>query len=305
MEFFKHKTNIDFMKLRNKAMVFSLLISLLSFASLAYHGLNLGLDFTGGTQLQMSWQTAQNAETIREKLHANHLPHPMVQTYGSNHRLMIRLGESSQSQTMLKKRIQLLFPHAHIERVEYIGPQVGEALLHDGLLAIGLSLLITMIYIAFRFEMRFALSAALSLIHDPIVILGAFSAFHLSFDLISLAALLTILGYSLNDTIVVYDRIRENFMLSQSNDAKTIVNQAINQTLSRTIMTSGLTLLVVIALFLLGGASLHGFAIALIIGIVIGTYSSIYIAGALAVMMGLQREHLLPSAKQNAEDLLP
>ena len=200
-------------------------------------------------------------------------------------------------QSALGDQIAAALPGAKVDQINYIGPQVGRTLITNGILAVIVSLLATMAYIALRFEYRFAVSAAVALIHDPVLIFGIFSFFHIEFDLISLAAVLTILGYSINDTIVVYDRVRENFRKVRRGTVIEVMNLSINQTLSRTVMTSGLTLLVVIVLYFFGGPTLQGFSLALIIGIIIGTYSSIYVAGSLAVSMGLNRKHLLPAAK--------
>ena len=188
------------------------------------------------------------------------------------------------------------------QRVDFVGPQVGKELATKGTLAIIIALLATMIYIAMRFEYRLAFSSAIALIHDPVLILGVFAMFHIEFDLKALAGLLAVIGYSLNDTIVVFDRVRENFIKIRRATPMEIMNTSINQTLSRTIMTSVLTLFVVVSLFIYGGADIHGFALALIIGIVVGTYSSIYVAGALAVMMGLDREDFLPNQRKEIDD---
>jgi preprotein translocase subunit SecF len=305
MEFFRHLTQIDFMKHKNLAFILSLMICIGSLFVLSTKGLQLGLDFTGGTELQLHFNAPTDPNTIRTILSEHALSRASVQSYGSTHDILIQLPPQKETAQphAIQAEIQQLLPEAQVMRLEYIGPQVGKDLVEQGVLAIVLSLMITMIYIALRFEMRFAISAAISLIHDPILILGIFSALQIEFDLIALAALLTVLGYSLNDTIVVYDRIRENFRLNRTNAIDAIVNASINQTLSRTIMTSGLTLLVVIALFLFGGEKLHGFAMALIVGIVIGTYSSIYIAGALAVVMGLDRKALMPKRTEPVDDL--
>ena len=298
MEFFKKTTQIDFMKQKNKAIYFSVIIAILSIISLATKGLNLGLDFTGGTQIEITSSQSINIDRLRNDVKSKGLDNLMIQSYGNSNHAIIRIGSSikykkSEIETILK---QTNMPIT-ISKIEYIGPQVGQDLLNNGLLAIFVSLIATMLYIAIRFEMKFAISAIVSLIHDPVLILGIFAYAGIEFNLISLAAILTILGYSLNDTIVVYDRVRENFRLFQKKTANEIINLSVNQTLSRTIMTSGVTLLVVISLYVLGGESLEGFALALIIGIVIGTYSSIYIAGSLAVTLGLNRQSLLPKAK--------
>ena len=309
MEFFKNLTQIRFMEKKHLAFAFSIILCTVCLGVVYQKGLHLGLDFTGGTQIEMHFKSPVNPVAIRTKLTQANFHHPVVQAYGSSRAVLIRLTPHSTqfSNKQLKQKLTTFIQKGTIARIEYIGPQVGKTMLTNGIIAILLSVIITMIYIALRFEYRFAISAALSLVHDPIVILGAFSFFQLEFDLIALAALLTILGYSLNDTIVVYDRIRENFNLNRKMPTDKVVDLSINQTLSRTIMTSGLTLLVVIALCLLGGATLQGFSIALIIGIVVGTYSSIYVAGALAVVMGLHRDALLPAKAKvgTPEDLMP
>ena len=302
MEFFKKTSQIDFMGQKKAAMIFSIIILIVSVLSLTIKGLNLGLDFTGGTQIEIKSSKPLDQSLIRKRLIQNKIDDITIQSFGSNKKALIRIGVSdTKNQDQLKKLLaKILNNNTEIVRLEYIGPQVGSTLLENGILAIIISLVITMIYIAIRFEIRFALSAAISLIHDPVLILGVFSFYQLEFNLIALAALLTILGYSLNDTIVVYDRVRENFKLHKNKTPSDIINLSINQTLSRTLITSGLTLLVVLALCLLGGSTLKDFSIALIIGIIIGTYSSIYIAGSLAVTLGLSRESLLPRKKSNA-----
>ena len=302
MEFFKKTSQIDFMGQKKAAVMFSIIILIVSILSLSIKGLNLGLDFTGGTQIEIKSSEPLDQNLIRKKLIQNKIDDITIQSFGSNKKALIRIGVSdTKNQDQLKQLLtKILNKNTEIVRLEYIGPQVGSTLLENGILAIIISLIITMIYIAIRFEIRFAVSAAVSLIHDPVLILGVFSFYQLEFNLIALAALLTILGYSLNDTIVVYDRVRENFKLHKNKTPSDIINLSINQTLSRTLITSGLTLLVVLALCLLGGSTLKDFSIALIIGIIIGTYSSIYIAGSLAVALGLNRESLLPKKKSNA-----
>lgn len=304
MEFFKPNTSINFMAQRKWAAVFSILLFIASIVSLVVHGLNFGLDFTGGTQITLSYAKPADFNAIRNQLTQAGFEEAVVQAYGTSRDVLIRIPpQKTLSDQALRDRISEVLPGARVEQIEYIGPQVGKTLVTNGILAILVALLATMAYIAFRFEMRFAVSAAVALIHDPILILGIFSFFHLTFDLIALAALLTVIGYSLNDTIVVYDRVRENFRRVRKGTPTEIMNLSINQTLSRTIMTSGLTLLVVVALFIFGGEMMHGFSLALIIGIVIGTYSSIYVAGSLAIALGLDRMHLLPSAKKESDGL--
>jgi preprotein translocase subunit SecF len=299
MEFFKHNTNIDFMQLRVKAMIFSLLLFAVSIFGMWHNGIELGLDFTGGTQAELHFSKSVTIPAVRQALEQQGIKQATVQAYGTSQDVLIRLKAQNidKESIVIKQKIEAVFPDARVEQVEYIGPQVGKKLVIDSILAVIVSMLATMLYIALRFEMRFAISAIVSLVHDPILIMGAFAFLHLEFNLIALAALLTILGYSLNDTIVVYDRVRENFMRQAKSSAYDVVNSAINQTLSRTIMTSSLTLVVVVALFFLGGEALKGFALALIIGIIIGTYSSIYVAGSMAVFLGLTREALLPKKR--------
>ena len=280
------------------------IVFIVSVGSLMLNGLNLGLDFTGGTQFEISYQQPANLNQIRQELNQAGFDQAVVQAYGTSRDVLIRIGvrEGGDPKT-LRDRVMAVLSGATLQQDQFIGPQVGKTLVTNGILAIIVSLLATMLYIAMRFEYRFAISATIALIHDPVLILGIFSFFHLDFNLITLAAVLTIIGYSINDTIVVYDRVRENFRKIRKGSSLEIMNISINQTLSRTIMTSGLTLLVVIALYIFGGEMLRGFSLALIIGIIIGTYSSIYVAGSAAIAMGLQRSHLLPTAKKEVDDL--
>lgn len=305
MEFFKQNTQIDFMGARKWTTLFSILMILSTIITVSLHGIRWGLDFTGGTQIEAAYNHSANLPEIRQKLANAGFNEAVVQTYGSSQNVMISLApKKNLNPQQLRSQVVEALPDAKLERIEYIGPQVGKELALKGLLALILSMLAILIYIAMRFELRFGLSAILSLIHDPLVILGIFAFFHIEFNLPALAALLTVVGYSLNDTIVVFDRARENFRKMRKMSPTEIMNLSINQTLSRTIITSGLTLLVVIALLAYGGELLHSFSIALIIGIVVGTYSSIYIAGTLALAMGLNRADFLPK-KSKAVDELP
>lgn len=295
MEFFKTNTKIDFMGQRKKAAIFSIIICVASLLILAVKGLNLGLDFTGGTQIEVSYPQTADIAKIRDQLSKAGFSEASVQPYGSSREVLIRLGEQKGlDQKQLQAKIQTALEGGNVAQVEYIGPQVGKTLVTNGILAIIVSLLGTLVYVALRFELRFGFSAIVALIHDPIVTLGVFALTGLEFNLITLAAVLTIIGYSINDTIVVYDRVRENFRLMRKGSVLDIINRSTNQTLSRTIMTSGLTLMVVTVLFFFGGEVLRGFSAALIVGIIIGTYSSIYVAGSLAVALGLERKHLMP-----------
>ncbi len=306
MEFFGRKTAIDFLGIRRWSWALSIFLILVSLGSFAIRGLNWGLDFTGGYEIQATYLEAPDLNKVRQQIDSQGFLHSEVISFGSSKDIMIRLapGKGSMSsaqsdqtlnqQEWLDKIKAVLGKDVSITSVNYVGPEVGAELAEQGFLAMLIALLATMVYIALRFELKFALSAAIALAHDPIVIMGIFSLFQLKFDLTALAAVLAVIGYSLNDTVVVYDRIRENFRKLRKVSVDEVVNRAINDTLSRTIMTSGLTLLVVLVLFFLGGPSLHLFALALIIGVVVGTYSSIYVAGALAVAFGLNRSALIP-----------
>ncbi|MDP1574492.1 MAG: protein translocase subunit SecF [Coxiellaceae bacterium] len=302
MEFFKANPKIPFMKQRWIAAIISAVIFVASVISLSVNGLNLGLDFTGGTQAEVAFTQPVVVTQLREQLVNAGFTQAVVQAYAkkqiAENMVSVRVGlYKSFTQEQLKQKLTDAMPGSKINSLEYIGPQVGKQLLTNGILAVVLVFIGTMIYIALRFEYRFAISAALALVHDPILILGVFSFFHIEFDMIVLTALLTVLGYSLNDTIVVYDRVRENFRKIRKGTPLEIMDLSINQTLSRTIMTSGLTLFVVVALFLYGGQSVHYFSFAMMLGIIVGTYSSIYVAGSLAVMFGLTRANLIPSQK--------
>jgi preprotein translocase subunit SecF len=311
MEFFKHNTKIDFMAQRKWAALASLILFSLSLLSLAVNGLNWGLDFTGGTQIQLAFPQVANVTQIREDLLNAGFTNAVVISYGTSKEVLVSVVPEKKgaadanseanvdaSKDAVVSEVVKALPTAKVEQVDYIGPQVGQELATKGALAIVVALLGTMIYIALRFELRFAVGSTVALIHDPILILGIFSFFHIEFNLIALAAVLTVIGYSLNDTIVIFDRVRENFRKLRKSTPVEVINQSINQTLSRTIMTSALTLTVCLALFFLGGNMLHGFALALIIGILVGTYSSIYVAGSLALALGLTRQHLLPPSKE-------
>lgn len=303
MEFFNPNSKVDFMGARRWTAAFSLLIFVLSIGSLLVNGLKWGLDFTGGTQIEVSYANSADLGSIREELSKIGFKEAQVVSYGTSKDVLISIAPRGDiEQAILVDKVMQALPGATKQRVDFVGPQVGQELATKGALAIIVSLLATMIYIAMRFEYRLAVSSAVALIHDPVLILGIFSFFGIEFDLKALAGLLAVIGYSLNDTIVVFDRVRENFVKIRRTTPIQIMNISINQTLSRTIMTSTLTLFVVVALFVYGGETIHGFSLALIIGIVIGTYSSIYVAGALAVAMGLDRKDFLPNKKQELDD---
>ena len=316
MEFFKRKTNIPFLGIKKWTYALSIILVIASFVGVAVRGINWGLDFTGGYAIQVNYKQAPQLNVVRAELQKAGIKHVDVVTFGSLRDLRLTLAPKKDMQRQnvninhkseqekLAAGIQSALGSAvTITQVSYTGPQVGAQLAQSGVLAMVILLIAIMVYIAMRFELRFAISSAVALAHDPIIIMGIFAWFQLPFDLTALAAVLAVIGYSLNDTVVVYDRIRENFRKMRKTDVAEVVNRAINDTLSRTIMTSGLTLIVVVVLFFLGGPTIHGFSLALIIGVVVGTYSSIYVAGALSVSFGLDRGALLPKPK--ATDGMP
>ena len=304
MEFFKKTTHINFMALRKWTALISLLLFIASLSSLLIYGLNWGLDFTGGAQLQIQYAQPVNLENIRVQLDQANLKQAIVQSYGTAKDILITLPPDKVLSTeSLIHKILTALPGANLQRQDMIGPDVGAELANKGALAFVIALLGMMIYIGLRFEWRFAVSAAIALIHDPVLILGIFSFYHIEFNLTALAAVLAVIGYSLNDTIVIYDRVRENFRKFRKLNSLEVMNLSINQTLSRTIMTSAATLVVVMMLFVFGGQMIHNFSLALIIGIVVGTYSSIYVAGALAIALGLSRQDLMPQKTAAVDDL--
>lgn len=303
MEFFNPNSKVDFMGARRWTAMFSILIFVVSMGALLVNGLKWGLDFTGGTQIEVTYPGPANLETIRENLNKIGFKEAQVVSYGTSKDVLISIApRQDNAQARLVEQVMSVLPGATKQRVDFVGPQVGKELATKGALAILVSLLATMIYIAMRFEYRLAVSSAVALIHDPVLILGIFALFGIEFDLKALAGLLAVIGYSLNDTIVVFDRVRENFIKIRRTNPIEIMNISINQTLSRTIMTSMLTLFVVVALFVYGGETIHGFSLALIIGIIIGTYSSIYVAGALAVAMGLDRKDFIPNQRKELDE---
>ncbi len=307
MDIFKREPRIDFLGRRKAAALVSAALIVLALGSMAVRGLNLGLDFTGGTLVEVGYPETAELATVRASLAAGGFPDASVQHFGTSRDVLIRLaprGEMSSadlSTEVLNVLRTAQSGEIELRRVEFVGPQVGEELREDGGLAAIAALIMILIYVAVRFEWRFAVGAVAALAHDVIITVGVFSLFQLPFDLPVLAAVLAVIGYSLNDTIVVFDRIRENFRKMRKGSALEITNRSLNQTLSRTIMTSGTTLLVLFALFILGGEIIHGFASALIIGIVIGTYSSIYVASPITLALGISKADLMPPKKESAD----
>ncbi|WP_100752892.1 protein translocase subunit SecF [Vibrio salilacus] len=305
----KAEKMIDFMRWSKLAFMFSILMIGASIFTLSTKWLNWGLDFTGGTLIEVGFEQPANLEDIRGALEAKGFGDATVQNFGSAREVMVRLrprdniaGETLGNQilTAIKDGTG---ESVEMRRIEFVGPNVGDELTEAGGLAIIVSLLCILLYVSVRFELRLAAGAVLALAHDVIITLGVFSLMEIEVDLTIVAALLTVVGYSLNDTIVVFDRIRENFRKMRKGEPPEIMNNSITQTLSRTLITSGTTLFVVIALFTQGGALIHGFATALLLGITVGTYSSIYVASALALKLGINKEHLMPPQveKEGAE----
>jgi preprotein translocase subunit SecF len=311
MEFFHKQTTIDFMGLSRYTAVFSVLVCVISFSLLWTKGLNFGLDFMGGAQIELRYEAPIETDYVRSLLQSAGYHDAKVIHYGSTQDILVRISKQAEmSELDLAHKVKqvLADDEAHpasLRRVEFVGSEVGSQLAEQGTLAVVVAILATMLYIALRFEYRFAVSAAVALLHDPVLILGIFAGLQIEFDLATLAAILSVVGYSLNDTIVVFDRVRENFLKVRQSTPTEIMNLSINQTLSRTIMTSFMTLMVVVALFFFGGESLHGFSTALLIGILIGTYSSIYVAGAFALKLGLSRIDLLPKSHLEVIDNQP
>jgi len=303
--------NLDFMAWRKLAMTFSLLAMLASIISLVTLKLNVGIDFTGGSIIEVGYQQAVELEPIRDALEAQGFADAIVQHFGSASEVLIRLvPDVNKDKAELSSEIIALLHDTSstpidVRRVDFVGPQVGEELTEDGGLAVVYALIAILIYVGFRFEYRFSLGSVAALVHDVVITLGVFSILQLNFDLTVLAAILAVIGYSLNDTIVVFDRIRENFRKLRKKAPLEVVNISINQTISRTLMTSFTTLLVLLALFFLGGEVIHAFALALIIGIVVGTYSSIYVATTTALILGISRSDLLLPEKDDEDMARP
>jgi preprotein translocase subunit SecF len=293
----------NFMGLRKVLAAISIALMLASVASLAVNGLRFGLDFTGGSLVEVGYQESANLGQIREQLVKAGYLDAVVQTFGSSTDVLIRLGETHDPKLGDKIVEALKVDGAELElrRNEYVGAQVGEELREQGGLGMLLALGMIMIYLAFRFQFKFSLGAVLALVHDVTIVLGFFSIMQLDFDLTVLAAVLAVIGYSLNDTIVVYDRIRENFRIMRTDNTVEVMNASLSQTLSRTIVTSLTTALVLVALLVFGGETIRGFSIALLAGIVIGTYSSIYVAANLLLALNVSRDDLIPPPKENVE----
>lgn len=310
MEFFRKATTIDFMGQRRIATALSVAVILVSLLLLFTRGLSFGIDFTGGTVIEVGYPQAMELGGLRGKLAEAGFGDAQVQHFGTARDVLIRLApreerNSAQLSEEVMAVLQAGDTAVELRRQEFVGPQVGKELTEQGGLAMLYTLIGILIYVALRFEYRFSVGAVAALVHDVIVILGVFSLFRIEFDLTVLAALLAVIGYSLNDTIVVFDRIRENFRKLRKGTPKQVVNESVNQTLSRTIITGLTTILVLLALYLLGGEVIRSFALALLLGVVVGTYSSIYVASLVALALGVSKQDLMAVKKEGAVDESP
>ncbi|MBW4936311.1 protein translocase subunit SecF [Marinobacter sp. F4206] len=298
------KKPFDFMGLRKPASVLSIALLVASVVLLAVRGLNLGMDFTGGTSVEFEYAEAPALDQIRSTLDEAGYEQFVVQNFGADTTVLVRLAEAGNDELAVEVTDALTAGGEQLELIssEFIGSQVGEELREDSGLGLLLALAVVLIYVGMRFQFKFGIASVLPLAHDVIIVLGVFALFQWTFDLTVLAALLAVIGYSLNDTIVVADRIRENFRKMRVGDSWHVINTSIHQTISRTINTSGTTLVVLFALYLFGGEAINNFALALIIGVVVGTYSSIYVSANLLIAFGVSREDLALPTKEGAAD---
>jgi len=306
MQFIDPNKTIDFMSKRKLALTFSAILLLASVVSLAVKGLSFGIDFTGGTLVEIGYPDTAELSEVRSALGEHGFDSAVVQHFGTSKDVLIRLAVSEDStadiSTKVLNALEETGSDLDLRRIEFVGPQIGSELAEDGGLALLAALAGIMMYVYFRFEIRFSLGSVMALVHDVLITLGIFSLLQIEFDLTVLAALLAVIGYSLNDTIVVYDRIRENFRKMRKGSSEGIINRSVTQTLSRTIMTSITTLLVLMALYVFGGEIINAFSLALIIGVLVGTYSSIYVASSLALILGVSKEDLMPPEKEGADE---
>jgi preprotein translocase subunit SecF len=312
MRFLNTKTNIDFIGKRKVAFVFSIVLIALSITSLATRGLNYGLDFTGGTLIEVSYPSAPEISVVRSNLSDAGMNDAVVQTFGAATDIVVRIPlreleaetNAEISTTVLTALQQGVDGEVVMRRVEFVGPQVGEELTEQGILAVVYALIGIFLYVMIRFQWRFSVGAVAALVHDIIITMGILSVVGIEFDLTVVAALLAVIGYSLNDTIVLFDRIRENFPKLRKATSMEVVNTSVNETLSRTLMTSLTTLLVLVALFVFGGEIINAFAFTLIAGVLVGTYSSIYVASTTLLELGVSKFDLLAVEKEGAGAVL-
>ena len=332
MQILNKTTTFDFLGKRKLSLVFSLVLIVVSIGAIAARGLNFGIDFTGGTLVEVGYDQAVDVESVRGALNEAGVSDAVVQYFGTSSDVLIRLPAVTSNETIRAAEIssgvmqalrapvgEVLIDQPGTEaqqcsrdgsigdctiqmrRVEFVGPQVGDELTNQGGLAMLYALIGILIYVTFRFEWRFAVGSVIALVHDVLITVGIFALFQFEFSLPVLAAVLAVIGYSLNDTIVVYDRIRENFRKMRKSDALSIMNTSINQTLPRTVLTSLTTLIVVLTLLIFGGEVIRGFSIALFVGVLIGTYSSIFVASPAVLALGITREDMMPVVKEGAE----
>jgi len=300
--------NFNFVKWRRVAMIGSSVANMVAIAAIVY-GMNYGVDFTGGVVVEAKYSGPANLDAIRTGLEASGFQSVQVQNFGSTSDVMIRLPPIKEGSTVASVQDQLLTvlratgPDVEVKRLESIGPQVGEDLAQQGILAMVFALAMVFIYVMVRFRWKLALGAIVATLHDVLITAGAFAVFRWQFDLTVLGSILAVLGYSLNDTIVIYDRIRDNFRLMRRGTPEAIVNASVNQTLSRTIITGGTTMLTVVALFIFGGDALWGFALALIIGITVGTYSSVYVASSMALVLKISPQDFVETKTERVDEL--
>jgi preprotein translocase subunit SecF len=295
---------LNFMGYRKIAQIASAILLVISIASLSTNGLKLGLDFTGGTLIEVAYDQTADLSNIRSALETSGYNNALVINFGSDQDVLVRLPQSNNSQLgdeLLAVLKQGYDGDIDLHRIEYVGPQVGEELREQGGLGLLAALISVMIYVTFRFQFKFSIGAVIALAHDVIIVLGFFSLLRLDFDLTVLAAILAVIGYSLNDTIVVSDRIRENFRIVRKGQPEDIINRSLTQTLGRTLMTSITTLLVLSSLFVFGGEIIHGFATALIVGVLIGTYSSIFVAANMLLALNISKEDLAIPVVEGAD----
>ena len=305
MKFLQKKTNIDFMRVALPAMTMSVIFIVGSIVLLFTRGLNFGLDFTGGTLIEINYSKPPAMESVRENLAAAGFADAVVQTFGSAGDIVVRVPPRDESESSaeisthvldaLRKEVE---GEVSMRRVEFVGPQVGEELTEQGILAVIYSLIGIFIYVMFRFQWRFSAGAVYATVHDAIICMGMLSLFQVEFDLTVVAAILAVIGYSLNDTIVIFDRIRENFPKMLKSEPREVINASVNQTLARTIMMSLTVLIVLISLYVYGGQVLHSFSYTLIVGVIVGTYSTIYVASASVLYLGISKYDLLKVEKE-------
>lgn len=302
------KNTIDFMRPRWIFMAMSATLVVLSLVALGVRGLNFGIDFTGGTVIEVHYDKAVPLTAVRDTLHRNGFPSAQVTNIGTARDVMIRVApRAAKDRSKVGDEVVQLLSNGGsekvaLQKVDFVGPTVGKQLRQNGALALLYTVIAILIYVALRFEYRFALGAVLALVHDIVITVGVFAVTQLQFNLTVLAALLALLGYSLNDTIVVFDRVRENFRKMRKGSPAHVINAAVTQTLSRTIITSLTVVLVLLSLFFFGGSVIHNFSLAMLIGVIFGTYSSVYVASALALTLGVSKADLMPPKKEEIDD---